>query len=322
MPRKADTLPTQEEDHFLTRVAWACEVEGITQGEAAKRFGVTRLKVNKALAEARRRGIVRVHIDSSFAPCVEAERSLCDHYGLDYAYVTPIPAESNAVQKSIGAALGHYLREVLSDANVKLFGMAWGNTLNLALQSMIPVDRLDLEIVSVMGGITRGSDLNNYQITTRLAKLCNAQHSFFTAPLHAGSRDSRDILMQQEVFLQVIEKIKNANALAMAVGDISNRSLLCRDGLPSDVSMAELIDAGAVGDILGYVLDAEGNLINHPLNERVIGIEIENLRRIPNVIMAAGGDHKVPIIKAVLARRVVNSLVTDEATATALLKGE
>jgi lsr operon transcriptional repressor len=85
--------------------------------------------------------------------------------------------------------------------------------------------------------------------------------------------------------------------------------------------MEDLIAAGAVGDVLGWVLDAEGRPIDHPINERVIGIGLEDLRRIPDVILAAGGAHKQPIIRAVLGLGVVDTLVTDEATAAGLAAG-
>jgi lsr operon transcriptional repressor len=151
-----------------------------------------------------------------------------------------------------------------------------------------------------MGGLTRGSDLNSFEITTRLADLMGAQHSYFTAPLYAGSRESRDTIMQLDVFREVLEKLRGVDALAMAAGDLSRRSLLMRDGLPSDVTMEELRAMGAVGDVLGVVIDAEGQPIPHPINERVIGIGLPDLARIPNVILAAGGPHKVPVVRAVL----------------------
>jgi len=84
--------------------------------------------------------------------------------------------------------------------------------------------------------------------------------------------------------------------------------------------LAELqLAAGAVGDVLGYVLDAEGRPVGHPINERVIGVELEDLRGIPDVILAAGGLHKVPILKAVLGLGLVDTLVTDENTARAVM---
>ena len=152
-----------------------------------------------------------------------------------------------------------------------------------------------------------------------MADLCNARHSYFTAPLYAGSAGSRRTLIRQDVFREVLDKIRGADAIVVAAGDMSPRSLLVRDGLPADTTIADLEAAGAVGDILGYMLDAEGRPVDHPVNQRVVGIELEDLRAVPNVILAAGGRHKVPIIKAVLGLDLVDTLVTDEDTARALL---
>ena len=76
---------------------------------------------------------------------------------------------------------------------------------------------------------------------------------------------------------------------------------------------------GGVGDIMGQVLDADGELIDHPINDRVIGLSLDDLNKIENVILAAGGLQKVPVIAAALKRGFVDTLVTDENTAMALL---
>jgi len=319
MGRTMPSPATDEGERFLARVAWAYHVEGLTQGAVAERLGVTRLRVNKALAEARRLGLVRIALDTRFAPCVEAEAALKARYGLAEAFIAPGPADPEETRAVVGMALGHQLTRVLADPAVKRFGMSWGNTLNVATRHVGPMERPDLEIVSVMGGTTRGSDVSSFEITSRLAHLCGATHSFFPAPLYAGSRESRDIIMGQDVFTEVLETIRAVDALAMAVGDISDRSLLMRDALPRDVTREALLGAGAVGDCLGTVLDASGAPIHHPINERLIGIAFDDLRSIPNVILAAGGPHKVPIIRAVLSRGVVDTFVGDEATARALL---
>lgn len=319
MPRAPKTLRIDEEERFLARVAWAYYAEGLTQEAVAEKLGATRLRVNRALSEARRTGLVRISFNTAFAACFDLEARLKATFSLAKAYVAPSPARPEDVQMIVGTALGHLLSEVLARADVRLFGMSWGNTLNLATRFISPLDRPDLEVVSVMGGLTQGSDLNSFEITTRLADLCNARHSYFTAPLYAGSAETRDTIMGLDVFIEVLDKIRRVDALAMAAGDMSRRSLLMRDGLPKDITIDELIEAGAVGDVLGRVLDAEGRPIAHPINERIIGIGLEDLRSIPDVILAAGGPQKVPIIRAVLRLGVVDSLVTDAATAAALL---
>jgi DNA-binding transcriptional regulator LsrR (DeoR family) len=317
---RAPKLPRVDaEERFLAQVAWAYYTEGLTQEEVARKLATTRLRVNKALAEARRRGLVRFTFNTAFAACLDLETALCDRFGLAKAYVAPSPDDPRDVQMIVGAALGHVLTEVLADPAVKLFGMSWGNTLNLATRFVGAIERPDLEVISVMGGLTKGSDLNSFEITTRLADLLGAQHSYFTAPLYAGSPETRDTIMELDVFRQVIEKIRAVDAIAMAAGDLSKRSLLMRDGLPSDVTMEELVAMGAVGDVLGCVLDAQGRPLPHPINDRVIGIGLPDLARIPNVILAAGGMHKVAILRAMLGLGLVRTFVTDEATARAVL---
>ena len=318
---RAPKLPNIDtEERFLARVAWAYHVEGLTQERVAEKLGATRLRVNKALGEARARGLVRITFNTAFAACAELEAALRARFGLKQAYVAPAPERPSDVQMIVGAALGNLLSEVLADPSVRTFGMSWGNTLNIATRFVAALDRPDLEIISVMGGLTRGSDLNSFEITTRLADLAGARHSYFTAPLYAGSRESRDTIMRLDVFREVLEKLRAVDAMAMAAGDLSTASLLVRDGLPSDVRLEELIEAGGVGDVLGTVIDAEGRPIGHRINERVIGIGLEDLGPIPNVILAAGGPNKVRINRAILKRGGINTFVTDEKTALALLE--
>lgn len=93
-----------------------------------------------------------------------------------------------------------------------------------------------------------------------------------------------------------------------------------RDALPNGVDPADLIAKGGVGDITGHILNADGELIDHPLNQCVIGLSLDEMAEIDNVILAAGGLHKTPIIAAALKRGFVDTLVTDENTAAALLE--
>lgn len=308
------------EEQLIVRLAWACEIEGMTQADAAKRFGVTRLRVNKALSEARRKRILRVSVDSVFAASAALEWELERDFGLMRAIVVPSPQNDGSITPLVAAGLGAHLDELLQNTEITRFGMSWGNTLNLATRHMQPLDRPDLEILSIMGGVTRGSDVNGYEITTRLADLCNADHSLFPAPLYAGSPSSQALFMDQDVIREMLEKIRSCDAIALATGDLQS-SLLVRDALPKDVTPEDLIALGGVGDITGHILNAQGELIDHPLNKQVIGMTLDDMAKIKNVILAAGGAHKAQVINAALHRGFVNTLVTDENTARALIAG-
>ena len=310
-----------EEERFLVRVAWACEIEGLTQAEAADRFGVTRLRVNRSLAEARARGIVRVHVSSAYSPCVELEVRLKERFALSDAHVAPVSEPGEPVKELIGSCLGQYLTRLLADSALSRFGMGWGSTLNHAVRGMRPLDRPDLEIVSAMGCVTRSSDLNIIESVRALANMCGAEKRYFTAPLYADSARSRRTIIRQAVFADMIERIRTVDALAMTLGDMSARSNMIRDGLPRSVKVRELVRAGAVGDALGHYLDRHGEPVDHELNDCVVGMELADLARIDNVILAAGGEHKLAVIRAFLALGHADTLVTDRLTATALLDG-
>ncbi|TPJ88097.1 hypothetical protein FJ434_11430 [Mesorhizobium sp. B2-5-13] len=92
-----------------------------------------------------------------------------------------------------------------------------------------------------------------------------------------------------------------------------------RIGLIGEDDLISLHQAGAVGDICGHWIDADGQLVNHPLNHRVIGLAPESLRDIDTVILPSGGLDKVPVLRAVLRLGVVDVLITDEQTAAAIL---
>lgn len=319
MSRRTKTEILDAEEQLLVRLAYACEIQGMTQAQAANAFGLTRLRVNKALSDARERGIVRVSINSALGPCVALEADLIERFGLSSATVAPVGKETFNPHTILGAALGQFLTRLLSQPDMRLFGMSWGNTLNMATRFMEPLNRPDLEITSVMGGLAKGSDINSYEITTRLADLCNAAHSYFTAPVYAASVTSRDILRDQKEFRGSIDKILRADGLALAAGDMET-SLLLADGLPDDILIESLTAAGAVGDIMGYFLNADGELVDHEINARVLGIHLDDLNALPNVIVAAGGLHKQAIVRAILLRGCVDHLVTDEHLARILLE--
>jgi DNA-binding transcriptional regulator LsrR (DeoR family) len=71
--------------------------------------------------------------------------------------------------------------------------------------------------------------------------------------------------------------------------------------------------------VLGRFLDADGNLVPHPLNQRTVGVDLDALQSIPERILAAAGPHKVGIIRAAARRGIVDTLVTDDMTAELLI---
>lgn len=321
MTRLVERFELDEEERFQTRIAWHYFVGGLTQGAIAELLGTTRLRVNRALATSRQNGIVQVRINSRYGPCVELENRLTVAFPLKDAIVVPATEQPENIRLAIGAALASYIAELCDRDLVRSMGIGWGQTLREAVWALEKKSRPDLEIVSMMGGLTRGSMINAIEIASRLAERLGAGCTYLTAPLYASSEQSRDTIMMQDVFREVFPRMRTVDAAFFSAGDMTERSLLIRDALPKDVNVADLVRLGAVGDIAGHVLDAEGRLIDHPVNRRVIGTALHEIKALDRNVLAAGGAHKVPIIKACLKAAIVNVVVTDEGTAEAVLEG-
>lgn len=298
-----------------TRVAWLYFMEGLTQAEIAEKLGMTRLRVNRMLVEARASGLVNITLNSRFATCVELEQTLVREFGLKDAVIIPTPGDLDLVPVLLGQVTGEYLSNLLETGKVRGLGLGWGATLRETIRKMRAGRYPELCVNSMMGGLTHGLELNTFETASSLANRLNAQCQYLAAPIYAGSPESRDIIMAQDVFREAFERISANDVAVLSIGDLSPRSLLIRYGLPRDVVVDELADLGAVGDIMGQFYDASGRMIDHPLNLRAIALPLDDLPRIPTVILASGGKNKTAAIAGALKAGLASVIVCDEDTA-------
>lgn len=86
----------------------------------------------------------------------------------------------------------------------------------------------------------------------------------------------------------------------------------------TDADFRRLQEAGAVGEVLGQFLDRHGRPLDVDVNQRSIGLKLEDLRG-KEVVAIAGGTGKAAAIDAVLRTGVITGLITDETTASGIV---
>ncbi|MBG9390552.1 sugar-binding transcriptional regulator [Caenimonas aquaedulcis] len=310
----------EEDDQVVVRAAWLYYMEGLTQDRVAEQLGLTRLRVNRLLGEARASGLVGITINSRLACCLQLEGDLKRICGLQDAAIVPTPQDPALIPALLGRAAGEFLSRHLETRRVQGIGVGWGATLREAIRFVKPGQWPGINVNSMMGGLTRGLEINTFETAAALAARLGARCSYLAAPLYAGSQKSRDTLVSQDVFRESFAEMAANDVALLSVGDISERSLLVRYGLPKDVTIASLKRANAVGDIVGQFLDATGKPVAHPLNKRAISPALDVLAKIPTVVVASGGPNKAAIIAAVLRAGLVKVLVCDEDTAAQALR--
>jgi lsr operon transcriptional repressor len=306
-------------DQIHTRVAWLYYMENLTQAEIGERLGLTRARVNRMLAEARENGFVRITLNSNFASCVALEHKLKQRCGLDDAVIIPTPENPDQLLGLLGMAAGDYLSRFLEENRLSSIGIGWGATLRETIRHVRPARYPDLGVTSMMGGLTQGLELNTFEIAGELARRLQAHCRYLAAPIYAASARSRDTILAQEVFRDVMDRLAKIELALLSLGDLSPRSLLIRHGLPGDVPVDELRAKGAVGDVLGQFLDSRGKPINHGINRRALALPLDKLAAVRTVMLIAGGGNKTRIIAAALKGGFSNVLITDEKTAASAL---
>ncbi|RVD45588.1 sugar-binding domain-containing protein, partial [Mesorhizobium sp. M7A.F.Ca.ET.027.03.2.1] len=66
-------------------------------------------------------------------------------------------------------------------------------------------------------------------------------------------------------------------------------------------------------------LDRDGRTVDHPVNDRVMSVDLDTVRRARHVVIASGGEQRAAAILAAIRRIGCNTLVTDESAARQML---
>lgn len=310
LPEQIDPIDLDETEQ-ITRAAWHYYNDGLTQNRIAEMLGTSRIKVSRLLEKGRQSGLIELRINSPFGGCLELQQQLIDTFGLADARVVPMAADLPPAPR-IGRAAASLLAQNLETND--LFAIGWGETTSTTLRYMAPIlSQTEISIVSLTGGVSA------YIGTTGLYGPQNSAHLIPT-PLRVSSSELADMLRVEPYVRNVLDMAATARFALIGVGAVSSSATLVRYGYCSRDEIELFKRRGAVGDVLGYFYDAEGQILDLDLHRHVVAVRPEDLRKIPNVAAAAAGEKKVDAILGALRGKLTNILVTDEDTATELLR--
>jgi DNA-binding transcriptional regulator LsrR (DeoR family) len=161
---------------------------------------------------------------------------------------------------------------------------------------------------------------NPAEFAWRFASLFQADCYLMTAPLVVDSAATRQTLIERCGLGDIFELAKSLDAVVLGAAGMGADATAHLSKFISNADRASLVKAGAVGDVLFNFFDAGGNLVDHPINERVMSVPLDIIKKVPTRVLAAGGASKVPALAGALAMVKPTVLITDEYTARDLLK--
>lgn len=311
------TRAVDPEQSLAIRAAWLHYVGGLTQAAVAKRLGITSVKAHRVIARAVAEGAVKVIIDGDIVECVELETELAARYGLDFCEVAPDLDEVGLPIRTLGMAAAGFLRRQIELGSTPVIGLGHGRTLAAMVRHLPRIEAPDLKFVSLLGGLTRNYSANPHDVMHRIAEKTGARAYVMPVPFFANTAEDREVLLAQRGVAEVFAMAQGAGLKLVGIGTVEVDAQLVASGMIERKEIKAIQAAGGAGELLGHFFDAQGRILQTQLTARTLAVSFAKTG--DQIIAIAGGPDKVQAIRAVLSSRRLKGLITDEATARALV---
>ena len=314
-------MPAPRDPSTLLAAARLYYLENRSQAEIARELGTSRSNVSRMLTEAQRQGIVTVTINDPSGRMTELENDLRARFGLVEVRVAQRgPALSVRVEDQVGRQAARLLADLVADSMT--VALSWGH----ALQAMVYATEVSrdysLRLTQLVGGLSSiSNEISGAELVRELASRLGADYVALHAPATLASPTARGSLLAEQSIVDTLDLARSADLAFVGIGTPTHGSssaiLTSLQLTPAEEK--EFWEAEPVGDLAARYYDAEGTEVRGAVADRILAIDLDDLRSIPNVVGVAHGRAKTPGVLGALRGRLVDSLVCDEVLARALL---
>jgi deoxyribonucleoside regulator len=313
---RSRVISVRERD--IIKICYLFYNEGISQVEIGAMMGLSRWKVGRAIKDARERELISITINHPQSDLTEIEVALAKKYGLKQAVVVDINEfDRKSPLDQLGSAGAQYLTSIVE--RHRILGVTWGSTVSYVAKNLLKIEAKHLKLVQIGGGLGTIEGTDNPALTAMLGQKLGAEAHVIQAPIIVQNKSIRDTLIKETSIRETIAIARKSDLVLFGVGLIGPESLLWQSGLLSKKDAARLKMAGAVGAICGRFYDDHGVRCSHELEDRTIGLNLGELKRIKHKILIAAGLEKVQAIRGALRGNLADALILDIDTAEYLL---
>ncbi len=308
---------------LLARVASLYYYKEKSQNEIAEELNLSRVKVYRILKEARKESVVKIIINWPIEQDSQLEKNLASIFNLKKALLLKsLPQEDAYGLARLGQMTARYLESVLQDQMTLTVCM--GRSTYEVINAVRPTPHAQINVAQAMGSLPFAiQDLDSAALARQLAQKLGGQVSYLPSPLIASSPEAAAVLRSQPLIEHTLTASRNADIALVGIGALDPKvSRYVQAGIIAADAMSRLKREGAVGDIGGQFYTQTGEPHSSKYSRCMIGLTLEEMRHIPNVIAVAMGHAKARAILGALHTGVINVLCTDQRTAREVLNLE
>ena len=300
------------------RAGWLYYIAGKTQDDIARLLNVSRPTAQRFVSICRSEGLITFRMEHPIAACMELAGQLSERFGLVHCDVVPGDGSVETSAVGVAEATAVYIERILRSRQGLIMALGTGRAVRSSVERVSPVACPSHRLVSLVGNISPDGSATPFDPLGRLADIVKAPYYPMPLPMHVSSPEERDLLLGIAPIRKIFELAAKADIWITGVSQIAHDALLYKDGFISRDEVCELIRLGAVGEMVGWAFDAEGRLIEGGVNTRITSVPPQVGGDRPSICIAYGPSKVIPI-RSAFKGRLFNGLITDEATARALL---
>ncbi|MBT0566037.1 sugar-binding transcriptional regulator [Williamsia sp. CHRR-6] len=304
----------------LVKAARMYFVDGASQQAVADALGTSRSNVSRMLTAARQQGIVEIRIIDSARRRPDLEAALCERFGLDDCQVAGFEAGLSPASAVASLSSQWLLDNLRENQRVAL---SWGTALQAMVWETTAARSYDVEVLQLVGGLSSvNTGVTGQELVRELATRLGATYRYLHAPALVTNAAARDAFLGERSIAGALEAAKQADIALVGIGtfgDSSSAAIIDALSLsPTDRAALEALSPA--GDICARYYDITGAPITSPLlTDRVLAVDLADLRRIPTVVGVTSGRVKAAGLLGALRGGYLDVLVCDESAARATL---
>jgi DNA-binding transcriptional regulator LsrR (DeoR family) len=315
-------MSSLDEQRLMTKIAKMYYEWNLNQTDIAKQLGISQATVSRLFKRAREEEIIRISVSVPSGVNTDLEEKLIKKYTLKDAIVVDVMLDDeNQIMRDIGDAAAYYIENIIKDDEV--IGISsWSATLLAMIDAMHPVPgKKNVSVVQILGGVGNPSaETHAARLTSRLANLVNGSVVYLPAPGVVGTEGALKVLMDDRYVQEAIGMFDQVTLALVGIGAVEPSRMLALSGnIFTQEEQDYLRSHGAAGDILLRFFDEHGAPVESSFNNRVISMQLAQLKQVDRSVGIAGGVRKYQAVLGALNGHWINVLITDRATAEKLV---
>lgn len=301
------------------RAGWLYYVAGKTQDEIAQHLNVSRQSAQRMVALSVSEGLIKVRLEHPVARCMDLSKDMISKFGLRECIVVPSSDDDNNSTEGLAQAGAAEIERYLKSREPIVMALGTGRALKSCVDELGYFSCEQHKIVALLGNIANDGSASDYNVVGQMAERVNAKHYPMPLPVLPKNKAEKEHLHSLEIVSRNLKLAQQADVTFVGIGNVGIDSPLVNDGFIDEQEAKELIDLSAVGEVIGWVFDKNGEILDCVLNERVASTKLDSSQG-KLIYGIAAGKKKKHAIYGALKSDLINCLITNEYTAEQLLK--